>query len=110
MIYIFTMELGKNKAFNSPYSPSLCRLILFWGFTQPAGHDTFLEKNGGTKEIAEYFNYQNGRRSCRSRIPQSKMQEYISFVIFQMSKVLYPEGKGLKDFSGIIHRHFVQVT
>lgn len=38
------------------------------------------------------------------------MQERISFVICRMLKVLYPEGKGLKDLSGIIQRHSVQVT
>lgn len=102
-ICVSTIELAKNKGCNSSYSPHLCRLILLWGFTQPAGHCTFQEKNGKNKEIAEeYFTYQNGRRSSRSWIPQTKMQEHVSFVDCQILKVLYPEGKGLKDLLSII--------
>lgn len=90
------MELGKNKGFNSSYSLNLYRLILFWGLTQPVGHGTFLGKNRENEEILEeYFSYQNGGRSSRSWIPHTRMQERISFVICQMLKVLYPEGKGL---------------
>lgn len=33
MIYVFATELGKNKGFNSSYSPYLCGLILFWVYT-----------------------------------------------------------------------------
>lgn len=42
--------------------------------------------------------------------PKIKMQEHTSFVICQMLKVLYPEGKGLNDLSSIIQIHSVQVT